>query len=167
MTGGLLVAIALLGAPANAVPPSSQQAPAAEAKAADRCPKLPNAQPGEILVCAERPKGYRIDPDVLEASRGMRKGGRPKRPERLKDNSCAVVGEAGCIGAAAGINLIGAALTAAQMAARLSRGEEIGSMFVTDPQMSEYELYVAAKRRREAEEAAAKAKSKAAAPPKP
>jgi len=76
-----------------------------------------------------------------------------------------VVGEAGCIGANPGINLIGAALTAAEIAARLARGQEIGSLFVTDPQPSEYQLYQEAKREREAKEAeaAAAAKAKAAA----
>ena len=67
----------------------------------------------------------------------------------------------------AGINLIGVALTAAQMAERLAKGKEIGSMFVTDPHPSEYQLYVEAKKRREAEEeekaAAKKAREKKAA----
>ena len=99
----------------------------------------------------------------MEAKREMRSGGRPKRPDRLKDTSCETVGPAGCIGAGAGINLIGAALTAAEMAARLSRGQEIGSMFVTDPQPTEYQLYQEAKQRREAKEAAAAAAAKAKA----
>jgi hypothetical protein len=59
------------------------------------------------------------------------------------------------------INLIGAALTAAEMAARLSRGQEIGSMFVTDPQPNEYQLYQQAKAERQAEEASKAAKAKA------
>jgi hypothetical protein len=49
------------------------------------------------------------------------------------------------------------------MAERLSKGQEIGSMFVTDPQPSEYQLYLEAKRAREAKEAEAAAKAKAAA----
>jgi hypothetical protein len=63
----------------------------------------------------------------------------------------------------AGINLIGAALTAAEMAKRLSQGKEIGSMFITDPHPSEYQLYLAAKARREQEEAQKKAVAAAAA----
>ncbi len=180
MLAGLFVAIAMLAqvagaAPANPRPPEPPKPPTqaadaeakatdAEAKAADRCPVLPaNAQPGEIVVCAKRPEGYRLDPDVIEAKRAMRSGGRPKRPDRMRDTSCAVVGAAGCIGANPGINLLGAALTAADMAARLARGEEIGSLFVTDPQRSEYQLYLEAKREREAKEAevAAVAKAKA------
>jgi hypothetical protein len=72
------------------------------------------------------------------------------------------VGPAPCV--SAGINLIGAALTAAEMAKRLAEGKEIGSMFQTDPHPSEYQLYKMAKARREAEEAekAALAKAKAA-----
>ena len=71
-------------------------------------------------------------------------------------NSCAV-GPAGC--QYAGINLLGAALTAAQMAERAAKGQEIGSMFQTDPHPTEYQLYVEAKKRREAKEAAAAAKA--------
>ena len=162
MLAGLLVAIALLGDGAGAAPASSVPA-IPQANAADRCPTLPNAQPGEIVVCGERPQGYRLDPDVMEASRGMRGGGRLKRPERHRDTSCASVGPAGCIGAGAGINLIGAALTAAEMAARLAKGQPIGSMFVTDPQPTEYQRYVAAKRAREAREAEAAVAAKVAA----
>ena len=87
---------------------------------------------------------------MLEASRGKRGGGRPKRPDRMADTSCAVVGAAGCIGANPGINIVGAVLTAAEMASRLAKGQEIGSMFITDPQPTEYQRYVEAKRRREA-----------------
>jgi hypothetical protein len=58
-----------------------------------------------------------------------------------------------------GINLIGAAMTAGEIAARLARGEEVGSIFETDPQPTDYQLYQEAKRRREAKEAAAKAKA--------
>jgi hypothetical protein len=193
MSAGLFVAIALLAGVASAVPADAAPADPAPAKIADgqakaadgevkaagelvkevgRCPPAPPSVPesavkaGEIVVCVQRPQGYRLDPDVMEAKREIRGGGRPKRPDRMKDTSCAVVGAAGCIGAGAGINLIGAALTAAEMAARLSKGQEIGSMFVTDPQPTEYQLYLEAKQRREAKEAAkaaaAKVKAKAA-----
>ena len=117
MLAGLLVAIALLAPVAGEVAAKAEPAAAAtadlapttdgpandgETKAANRCPTLPNAQPGEIVVCAERPQGYRLDPDVLEANRAKRSG-RPKRPERLADTSCASVGPMGCMGAGAGI----------------------------------------------------------------
>jgi hypothetical protein len=56
-----------------------------------------------------------------------------------------------------------AALTAAEMAKRLSQGKEVGSMFKTDPQPTEYQLYLEAKERREAEEADKAGKAAAAA----
>jgi hypothetical protein len=120
-------------------------------------------QQGQIVICAPRPQGYRLNPDVMEAKREKRSGEGVKPPEyRTKDNSCAVVGPMGCFNA--GINLLAAAATAAEMAKRVAEGKEIGSMFVTDPHPDEYHLYLMAKARREAREAeeAAAAKAKAA-----
>ena len=150
--------------------PAKSAPPAVAAKAAaDPCPiPDPKADQREIVVCAQRPQGYRIDPDVLRARKSYREHLRPKPPERFVDTSCRSVGPMGC-GPPAGINLIGAALTAAEMAKRLAAGKEIGSMFETDPQPSEYQLYQMAKHEREALEAQkaaqAKAKAVAAAPP--
>ena len=127
-----------------------------------RCPTAgPPPDPREIVICAQRPEGYRLDPDLVEARREL-KSGRPRRPENFKDHSCSSIGPMGC-GPQAGINLVGAALTAAEMAARLAKGQEIGSMFVTDPHPTEYQLYLEAKQRREAKEAVKAAKAKAAA----
>lgn len=119
----------------------------------------------EIVVCAQKVEGYRIDPDVLKAQRLKKKNGKPRGPERLVDNSCGSVGPMGCRGGA-GINLIAAALTAATMVQKAAAGENVGEMFITDPQPDEYQLYLQAKREREAKEAeqaaAAAAKAKAA-----
>ena len=117
-----------------------------------------------IVVCAPRVEGYRIDPDVMEAQKHAKNHTKPARPERLLDTSCASVGPMGCRGGA-GINVIAAAVTAATMVEKAVKGENVGEMFVTDPQPTEYELYQEAKRNREAKEAeqAAAAKAKAAA----
>lgn len=124
------------------------------------CPKLDPTK-GEVIVCAEKFEGYRIDPDVLEAARLKKNKGKPRGPERLVDNSCRSVGPQGC--PTAGINLIAAALTIATMADRLAKGQEIGSMFITDPDPDEYELYQQVKHDREAKEAAAAAAAAAKA----
>jgi hypothetical protein len=170
-----LTALALLAQAASA---STSYGPAAPAPAkkpvstvpADDCEaRQTDPRNKEILICAPRIDGYRLNPDVLEARREMRSGGRPTRPgPDLRPYRDCNVGPMGC--QQAGINLIGAALTAVEMAKRVSEGKEIGSMFVTDPQPSEYQLYLAAKARREAEEAqkaaaaaTARAKEKAAA----
>jgi len=148
--------------PANQASPSATAAPA-QASGTESCPP-PSADSRVIVVCTQRPQGYRLNPDVMEAKRETRSPGRPVRPGGKVTPDCTHVGPAPCV--SAGINLIGAALTAAQMAERLAKGQEIGSMFLTDPHPSEYQLYLMAKARREAEEAekaaAQKAKTKAA-----
>ena len=167
MVAVLPVALAVL-AQAAAAP----QVPAADAKRSDAeappapptrdaCPP-PSADGKIIVICTQRPQGYRISPDVLEARREMKSGGRPVRPGGTVRPDCATVGPAPCF--QAGINLVAAALTAAEMAKRVASGQEIGSMFLTDPHPSEYQLYEMAKARREAEEAekTAKAEVKAA-----
>jgi hypothetical protein len=173
MPAGLSIALVMLaqaaGTPLPAETPAQTYGPMAESAPK---PPPPTPQPAErdcssankdpnarvIVVCGPKPQGYRINPDVLEAKREMKNGGRPKsQQERMQQPSNCVVGPAGC--QYAGINLLGAALTAAQMAKRLANGQEVGSMFQTDPHPSEYQLYVEAKKRREAKEAAAAAKA--------
>jgi hypothetical protein len=181
MPAGLPVALLLLAqaadpaaAPVNAphavygpAPPPAPKPAAAPVKAAEPCP-APTSNAQEIVICAEKPQGFRIDPDVLKAKREKHSAGRPTRPGAIamKDNSCTVVGRAPCMNAPM-INLLAAAATLGEMGERLSRGEEIGSLFVTDPTPSEYQLYAEAKREREAKEAekakAAAAKARAAA----
>lgn len=161
----LAQATASAGAAQNA-DAQTPKAPATSSRAAtsgrDCSPSVPNSD--QIVICAERPQGYRLNPDVMEAKREMKHGGRPPRPYGgTLPPDCHTVGPVPCT--YAGINLIGAALTAAQMAERLAKGQEVGSMFVTDPHPTEYQLYVEAKKRREEAEAekAALAKAKAAA----
>lgn len=142
--------------------PTQRPATTAESDCAARNSD-PNAR--EILVCAPRPQGYRLDPDVMEARREKKQGaaGRPRNPhESYADTSCATVGPMGCRGGPT-INLLAAAATLATVADRLSRGQEVGSLFVTQPAQSEYQLYVEAKKRREVKEADAAAKAKVAA----
>jgi len=137
--------------------PSSASAPA------ESCPAQPE-DTRTIVICTQRPNGYRLNPDVMEAKREMRSPGRPVRPGGGTPRpACATVGPMPCMNA--GINLLAAALTAAEMAKRLAKGQEVGSMFLTDPQPDEYHRYLAAKERREADDSqkAADAKAKAAA----
>jgi hypothetical protein len=161
---GLSIAIALLvgAAPAPAAAPEANSAPAA--KETSGCGPTPrDIEPGEIFVCAPKPQGYRIDPDVLEASRAKRRG-KLKRPERMADTSCASVGPFGCTGlGGGGINLLGAAMVLGSMATKAIQGENVGKMFITDHTPTEYELYKEAKRERELKEAEAAAKAKAKA----
>jgi len=178
MPVALPVAIALLAeevAAASAAPSHPVYGPAPPATTASSRPPptpaerdcaTPNPDPNvrEIVVCAPRPQGYRLDPDVLEARREKKAGaaGRPRNPhESYADNSCATVGPMGCRGGPT-INLVAAAATLAAVADRLAKGQEVGSLFVNDPTPSEYQLYLEAKKRREAKAADAAAKAKIA-----
>jgi hypothetical protein len=159
MRAVLAIALVLLA-------PAATAAPTAATGERECAPTNPDPNSRTIVVCAIRPQGYRIDKDVLEARRLKKQGdaGRPHNPhETFADHSCATVGPMGCRGGPT-INLLAAAATAAEMASRLSKGQEVGSLFVTDPHPSEYQLYVAAKKEREAKEVekAAAAKAKAA-----
>ena len=160
MLTGLPAALAMLAQAAAATEPSAPAKPATVPAPSDRCPST-GADSQTIVICAERTDGYRINPDVMEAKREKRNSGRPVRPGGTPIPDCAHVGPAPCV--TAGINILAAAATAAEMAKRLSSGQEIGSMFETDPHPSEYQLYKAAKARREAAEAEKAAKKAKAA----
>ena len=90
---GLPVAILMLaqtyGPAAPPAPKPSQAAPSAEK---DCSPSAPDPNTGEIVVCAIKPEGYRLNPDVLEAKREIHNGGRPKPPKNFKQNDCATIG---------------------------------------------------------------------------
>ena len=171
----LVAAAHAVGVPSSSYGPEPTPAPtAASAPAATpakealrNCttPAVPDPNSREIVVCAERPNGYRLDPDVLAAKRLKKKGEsiRPRNPhETFADHSCATVGPMGCRGQAT-IDMFTAAAALAAMGERLSKGQEIGSMFKTEPTSSEYQLYLEAKKQREEEEANKAAKAKATA----
>lgn len=157
MPAGLTVAIALL-VQASAAPVYGPPAPVAPAKPAARkvepgcATRTPAADSREIVVCAQKPQGYRLNPDVIEAKREMH-AGRLKRPERFVQSDCGTIGPMGC--RFGGIDLMGAALTALTMASKAAKGENVGKMFVTDGHADEYHLYLEAKQAREARDIAA------------
>lgn len=163
MLSGVAIALAVQSAAYGPAPAPKPKATAAAAEPA--CINQMPSKPGEIVVCAVKPDGYRINPDVLKAHKQARDHQKPKRPERYVDTSCKVVGPAGCMMAPM-IDMIKVASVAATMAAKLSKGESIAPMFVTQPEPTEYELYLAAKQEREAKEedaAAARVRAQAEA----
>ena len=162
IAGLMLAAAAPAYGPALPPPPKA----AAKAPLANSCkPPEIKADTTEIIVCAPKPNGYRLDPDVMQAKKQARdRTGGPKKAETFADNSCASVGPRGCVGAG-GINLLAAAISAVTMATRAAKGENVAKMFVTDPQPDEYLIYQQSKAEREAKEAeaAAIARNQAAA----
>ena len=134
--------------------PAAPKEPAKTASTADACKTpVPSPDSREIVVCAIKPQGYRLNPDVMKAKREARSGGRPVRPGQVPSgNNCATVGPMGCRGAPT-VNFIAVAAVAAEISERLAKGQEVGSIFETDPHPSEYQLYIEAKKEREAKEA--------------
>lgn len=172
MPTGLSVALMISAQAAASASPaygplSSAPAPKPVAAPAKECanPSVPDPNSREIVVCAVKPNGYRLDPDVLAARRLKKKGEsvRPRNPhETFADHSCATVGPMGCRGQVT-IDMFTAAAALAAMAEHLSKGQEIGSMFRTTPTSSEYQFYLEAKKEREEAETDKAAKAKAAA----
>ena len=157
MLAGLPVALALLAGGVAYGPAAPPPKPAVKPAPRDGCQTPPpNASERDIVICAQRPTGYRLDPDILKAHRDAReaRAGRLKTPgERMAVSDCAV-GPMTC--RSAGPDLLAIALGAAAMAKRLADGKEIGSMFITKPEPDEYHRYLAAKQEREARETAAR-----------
>ncbi len=164
MLSGLLLLAEVAAAPAP--PPAEAKPPATVESASDEsCAEAErgSADTRTITVCAQRPNNYRLNPDVMAAKRIKRtgRGAAPRPSENFKRDECATVGPMGCRGQGV-IDIPSAAIAAAQMAARAVKGENVGEMFQTDKQLSEYELYLLAKAEREAreeEEAAAKVRA--------
>jgi len=164
MPAALPVALLLLAegaayGPAAPAPPKAAAKPVDDGCAA--ATPSPNAR--DIVICAQRPNGYRLNPDVMEARKEKREAnaGRLKTPAEKAQVGGACVGPNSCV--PTGPNLLAAAIGAATMAKRLAEGKEIGSMFETTPQTDEYHLYLAAKQRREQREAQERAAALAAA----
>jgi hypothetical protein len=145
------------------VPAPTKPAPPPVAKPPERqCPPQntdPNSK--DIVVCAIRPQGYRLDPDVLAARRMKKQGdpGPPKNPhETYADHSCANVGPMGCRFGQT-FDVVGAAMAAADLVNKAVKGENVGNALATDPTRNEYQLYLEAKREREEKEAQKAAKA--------
>jgi len=142
-------------------PPRPKPKPPSSLKPAGCSANLPT-EPGVITVCAPTPDGYRIDPDILKAKQIAHNHVLPKKREMLKDNSCQVVGGNGCMNPPI-LNVLGAAMTAVKTVQTALTGGNVMALLETDPQPSEYEIYLAAKADREAQERDAAAQAAALA----
>ena len=154
-----------------AAAPAKPQAPPSDQAQRECAPqnKDPNAK--EIVVCAVKPEGYRLPPDIVEARRLKKEGVtvRPRSPhESFADHSCANVGPMGCRGTPT-LNMLAVAAVAAEISKRMAKGQEIGSLFETQKSSTDYQYYQMAKKNRQEREDAAlakAAKAKAVAAPK-
>ena len=120
----------------------------ADAGAAPKMPSCPSADPAQVIVCGKAPGRYRIDPNVLEASRAV--DGLPAKPplrgdEALADHGC--VGPNVCGGGV--IPLVGMAVVAAKAVALAAQGDDWRDAIRIHE--DEYRLYKQAEARRASE----------------
>ena len=98
----LATILPLAQASAAADPAPAEEAATAATEASDeRCAEADRASADTrtITICAQRPQGYRLNPDVMAAEKAKKRHGRgaaPKRPENFKQDDCATVGSMGC-----------------------------------------------------------------------
>ncbi|HEV2596535.1 MAG TPA: hypothetical protein VGU01_15195 [Sphingomicrobium sp.] len=118
-----------------------------------------------IVVCAQRPQGYRLDPSVIEANREADVNHRSAGSRTPAAQSVCSSQPMGCGEGLGSLDLVNVAIVAGTIAVKAAKGEDWKKAFrVGGP--DEYQLYQAAKRKREAEEAdraAARAKVNARA----
>ena len=144
----LLLTLVALQAAASVGPPAPPK-PRKVAAATSSCQTPTLSEPGVIVVCAPPPQGYGLDPDVIAARKLHRNKSGPGRRELLANTTCRTVGPGGCIAPPA-IDLVSAVAMAATMVRTALTGGNVGKLFVTTPEPTEYELYAAAKADREA-----------------
>lgn len=170
MTAGLTVLLLLAQAagattygPPDPPPPKPPPVPvqASTTEPQRPCPAQTDSDSTTIIVCAPKPEGYRLPPDIVEAQKLKKKGQapQPRNPhESFANHDCVSIGPMGCRGTPT-IDMIAVAATAAKIGDRLAKGQEVGSVFVTNPQTSDYGYFQQAKKEREDRERAAAAKA--------
>jgi hypothetical protein len=117
--------------------------------------------PREIVVCAKKRQEYRIDPSVSETRQQAESSSRSaSAPLPAAQASCAG-SPMGCGTGLEGLDLANVALVLGTMAVRAAKGDDWAKAFRTGGP-DEYQLYKAAKKRREALEAQRAAASRKA-----
>ena len=86
MNGVAIIMAAGLAAAQPADPPAQPPPEQPAATASTDCrTATPAPDKDEIVVCAEREEGYRINPDVLEANRAVKNRNKPRPRETMRD----------------------------------------------------------------------------------
>ena len=140
-------------------PPSSISAPsvAAPEPADDACT---STDPREIVVCAQKKQGYRLDPSIMDARQEADRSSRSASAKvPAAQASCSTL-PTGCGTGLEGLDLLNVAVVVGTAAVRAGKGDDWLKAFRTGGP-SEYQLYLQAKQRREARQAERAAASKA------
>lgn len=105
----------------------------------------------DVIVCAERRQGYRIDPNVTDAARQSAAARSSATSSQPTAQAACASQPTGCAGGLASLDLVNVAEVATTAAVKAARGKDWKTAFERGP--DEYRLYVEAKRQREALEA--------------
>ena len=117
----------------------------------------------DIVVCAPRRQGYRLDPSVVDANREAQSNSRSATSAMPAAQASCAASPMGCGKGLEGLDLANVAVVAGTMAVRAAKGDDWLKAFKVGG-VDEYELYKQAKQRRESQEterAAAAVKKKA------
>jgi len=124
-------------------------APAKAAKpASDPCRSQDSR---DIVVCAQRKQGLRIDTDVVDANRQAERNARSATATMPSAQASCSATPQGCGTGLVGLDLANVALVVATTAVKAAKGEE-WTKVLKPGGPDEYQLYLQAKREREARE---------------
>jgi hypothetical protein len=107
---------------------------------------------GEVVVCAQQRPAFRLDPDISRASRQAQDNGRSATSAVPAAQASCAASPTGCGTGLESLDLVNVALVVATAAVRAAKGDDWKKAFKTGGP-DEYQLYLQAKRLREAHEA--------------
>ena len=106
----------------------------------------------EVVVCAQQRRAFRLDPDVSRAGRQAQDNSRSATSAVPAAQASCAASPAGCGTGLESLDLINVALVVGTAAVRAAKGDDWKRAFKTGVP-DEYQLYLQAKRLREAHEA--------------
>ena len=106
----------------------------------------------EVVVCAQQRRAFRLDPDVSRASRQAQDNSRSATSAVPAAQASCAASPAGCGTGLESLDLINVALVVGTAAVRAANGDDWKKAFKTGGP-DEYQIYLQAKRLREAHEA--------------
>lgn len=105
----------------------------------------------DIVVCAQRRQGYRLDPSVMDAEREVKSSDRSASAPLPAAQAACSSQPTGCGTGLEGLDLANAAIVIGTAAIKAAKGEDWTRPFKMGSS-DEYRLYLQAKQRREAQE---------------
>jgi hypothetical protein len=105
----------------------------------------------DIVVCAQRRQGYRLNPSVMDAERRAEQSARSATSAPPAAQASCAASPMGCGTGLEGLDLANVAVVVGAMAVKAAKGEDWKKAFRQGP--DEYQLYLQARHQRDAREA--------------